>query len=168
MRNDLLFKPLAEEHVCQLSKLWSDIDVIRYTNIKTPCTYSESFKRSKRYIESQKGLSINTIFTLYYENRICGIVGCLPIDREKFEFGLFYQVAKSEWGHGVGFDCASWIFQYMNQSYIRIKIYADVVEDNVASVKILKKLGFTYLNREIGAFKRNDISMNVENYIYIK
>ena len=42
---NLQYEPLNESHINDLVPIWSDEDVIRYTNIKKPCSLEEIRKR---------------------------------------------------------------------------------------------------------------------------
>ena len=53
----------------------------------------------------------------------------------------------------------------MKECYGSFILHADVVENNIASVKILDKLGFHKTGTNINAFKRDGISYNVLDYI---
>ena len=89
----LKYQALDDIFVEDLLNIWCDKEVIKYTNIKTPCTLSEAKNRIKN-------LKDFDAFVVSNEDGVIGIIGCPCINKEKLEFGLFYQFCKSSWGKG--------------------------------------------------------------------
>jgi len=152
----LTYVPLNELHADSLLPIWADEDVIKYTNIKTPCTPEEVRSRITR-------LKDFDVFVVLQDERVIGVVGCPCIDKEKRQYGIFYQFCKSAWGKGIATAAAKWLLRYMERKYPNPTLFADVVVDNVASEKILNQLGFQLASE--GAFERNGRKMKIHNYI---
>ncbi len=152
----LTYEPLGDIHAEGLLPVWSDEDVIRYTNIAAPCTKEEVEKR----IALLKG---SDVFAVMRDAAVIGIVGCPCINREKQQFGFFYQFGKSVWGKGIATAAAQWLLDIMTQKYPSPTLYADVVADNIASEKILKRLGFNMISQE--PFEKNGVKLMIHNYM---
>ncbi|QHI73624.1 GNAT family N-acetyltransferase [Aminipila terrae] len=154
--NQLKYQPLHESHANDLLAIWSDEDVIRYTNIKEPCSLQEINER----IQILKSFDV---FIVSNGDGVIGIIGCPCVDKEKGQYGVFYQFRKSSWGQGYATMATDWLLNYMRNKYNDVTFFADVVTDNVASEKILKHFGFNYISEEDG-FERNGIKMKIHNY----
>lgn len=153
---ELTYTPLDDSHANGLLSIWSDVDVIRFTNIKESCTLEEV----KDKIRVLKDFDV---FVVSNANGLIGIVGCPCIDKAKSRYGLFYQFCKSSWGQGYATAATKWLLRYMREKYGDITFFADVVVDNIASEKILKRFGFKFISQE-DAFERNGIKMKIHNY----
>lgn len=152
------YMPINEQYAEDLKLVWSDEDVIRYTNVKVPCTLEEIQDRITRFSEHE-------VFVVCYKEKVIGVIGCPTINEEKKEFGVFYQFQKAVWGQGIATIAAKWLIQYMKEKYEEVTLYADVVFDNVASEKILKALGFRFVSEEREGFERDGKKMDIHNYI---
>lgn len=154
---DLEYEKLMESHADKLVDIWSDQEVIKYTNVKHPCTPEEIHDRITRFKNFD-------VFVIYHSNDLVGIIGCPCIDASKSQYGLFYQFKKSVWGQGYATVAVEWILNYMKDKYKNVHLYADVVVDNIASDKILRHFGFRYLDENGDCFERDGVRMNVRNY----
>lgn len=165
MKNNLSFEPISISYLNGLYKIWSDEKVIKYTNIEKPCSLDECRMRLEIIIENQNALNKMSVFVVIKDGLVCGTAGCPVINKDTNEFGFFYQINSSFWNNGIGYDSAEWVINFMKECYGSFILHADVVENNIASVKILDKLGFHKTGTNINAFKRDDISYNVLDYI---
>lgn len=164
-KTGLRCEPIAAEHLGGLTALWTDEALIRYTNIKAPCSPKEGEQRLAVFLDNQKDLTCPTIFTLFYGDEMCGMAGC-PLIR-KNEFGFFYQINRCFWNKGIGGKSAGWMIAYMRANYPGSTIYGDVVTENTASVKILEKLGFKSSAVRENGFERGGKTWDVEDF-YLK
>lgn len=153
---ELKYQPLDDTFAEALLNIWSDEEVIKYTNIKKSCTLSEIKDR----INTLKDFDV---FIVSNKDGVIGIIGCPYIDKEKLQFGLFYQFCKSSWGKGYATKSTKWLLEFMREKYDEITLFADVVHDNVASEKILRYFGFKFISEE-DCFERNGVKMKIHNY----
>ena len=144
--------------------IWSDKETIKFTNIKEPFTYDECESRINIFLNNQLRLVDKTIFAVIENNTVCGIVGCPLIDKEQNVFGFFYQLNRNYWNKGIGYKSASMLIDYMREKYCPCVLWADVVEENTASIKILNKLGFSRVKENVNAFKRDGKLYNVIDF----
>lgn len=154
--SDLTYQPLSDFHLDRLLPIWSDEDVIKFTNIQSPCTLEDVRSRINR-------LKDFDVFVVIQNKNVIGIIGCPCIDKEKSQYGIFYQFGKSAWGKGIATASTEWLLQIMEHKYPNATLFADVVVDNVASEKILNRFGFKLVSEE--SFEKNGIKMKVHNYI---
>lgn len=152
---NLTYQKLMDSHAESLLPMWSDENVIQFTNIQSPCTLKEVHER----INILKGFDV---FVVYQKKTVIGLIGCPCIDHEKAHFGLFYHFQKSAWGKGNATLATEWLLKFMGQRYLNATLFADVVVDNIASEKIIKKFGFKLISEE--HFERNGVKMKLHNY----
>jgi ribosomal-protein-alanine N-acetyltransferase len=153
--SQLKYEPLNDSHANSLLSIWSDEEVILYTNIKSPCTLEEIRDRIK-------ALEAFDVFIVRKEDVVIGIIGCPCINQEKLQYGLFYQFCKSSWGQGHATESTAWLLNFMREKYQEITLFADAVVDNIASEKILKHFGFELISEE--EFNRSGVKSIVNNY----
>lgn len=151
------YEPLGQVHVPQLLDMWGDAEVIRYTNIKTPCT-AEQVKDRVTVLSSFQ------VFAVRMADEILGVVGCLCMDEAKHEYGFFYHFKKAYWNKGIATQAARWMLQHLTETEPNAVVYSDVVEKNVASEKILQRLGFQFVSEEENAFERDGVKMAIRLY----
>ena len=151
----LQYKKVDICHAESLMNIWGDADVIKYTNMKLPCTLENVIDRIKIF----KPLEV---FVVIENEELVGIIGCPLINYQEAEYGLFYQFCKSSWGRGNATAATKWLIEYMKNKYINAMLFADVVDDNIASEKILKKFGFELFCTE--NIERDEVKLRVNNY----
>lgn len=152
---ELKYERLNKSHSKELIFIWADVDVIRYTNIKKACTFSEI--REKIAV-----LEPFDTFAVKDGESIIGIVGC-PKTCES-EYGIFYQFKSAVWGSGIATKAIRWLLDYMKDKYGSLVIVADVVAENIASEKILIHCGFKYEYTSENAFVRDGKYYSVKRY----
>ena len=154
--SELKYRPLDANFEKDLLNIWSDKEVIKYTNIKNPCTLIEI----KNKIDILKEFDV---FIVSDKDGVIGIIGCPYIDKENLYFGLFYQFCRSSWSKGYATKSIKWLLEFMREKYNEITIFADVIHENVASEKILKHFGFKFILEE-NCFEQNRVNMKIHNY----
>ena len=151
----LKYELLDKSHMNCLLPVWSDPKVIRYTNIKSPCTLEEVRERIDV-------LKKHDVFVVRSNEDVIGIIGCPCIDQDKKQYGLFYHFRRSSWGQGFATESTGWLLDFMRKKYHNIELFADVVVDNIASEKILRRFGFELASEE--TLERAGVSWKVHNY----
>lgn len=151
----LQYEHLDIRHADALFHIWVDADVIKYTNMKLPCTLEDVKNRIEKYKHFDA-------YAVIQNGELIGIVGCPPVNKDKLQYGLFYQFSKSSWGQGNATTATKWMLDYMKQKYKNATLFADVVVDNVASEKILQKFNFEQFSEEV--IDCDGIKRKVHNY----
>jgi [ribosomal protein S5]-alanine N-acetyltransferase len=82
--------------------------------------------------------------TLRGEDRVVGLCGCYGWDRENRRVDIGYHMEPSLWGKGYATEAAraivGWCFDNLNVH----RVQADCTEGNIASERVMVKLGFTF------------------------
>ena len=133
--------PLAME-------LWGDPAVTALIDSRGKLTEAEV--QEKLYAEIEREKSCGVQYWALFDHRNGDFVGCgglrpwayTPGDAD-FEVG--FHLVKRCWGKGFGTEAAVGALEYAWEELELSKVYAGHHPDNHASAKILKKLGFEFI-----------------------
>ena len=86
----------------------------------------------------------SAVFTISENGELLGTCGISKMPDGHNVALIGYQLKPSVWGKGVGTSCAEFLLHYA-KNYLNIrKLFGDCVTENVASVRILEKCGFSF------------------------
>lgn len=126
-------------------------DIVNYCNHKDMARYTENIPypyKKKNAIEfikqSQSGVRKKTGYELGIElnGKIIGSMSLLKLDPIKAEIG--YALGKKYWGKGYATEAGKLIIKYGFKKLKLKRIWARVAEPNIASQRLLKKVGFKH------------------------
>lgn len=147
-----------------LFKIWSDPDVTKFMNISS-FTHEVQAKEMIEKLEELAQASKAIRFSMIEQesNEIIGTCGFNSIDFENAKAEIGYDIAKAYWGMGYATEG---IFALLNYSFETLelnRIEAKVEPANVNSIKVLKKLNFTFEGtlRQYEKSKGNFIDINI-------
>jgi RimJ/RimL family protein N-acetyltransferase len=87
---------------------------------------------------------------LVFERTIDHLVGFAGfLHSEEGTPSLIYGVHPDRWGYGYAMEAASTVLSYALETLSVPKVRADVDEPNIASVRVLEKLGMRRMGREV-------------------
>jgi RimJ/RimL family protein N-acetyltransferase len=90
-----------------------------------------------------------TTKTIIFEDQVVGYVSTF---QQSGEQEITYWIGKKYWGKGIATNAVS---QFINQLKLR-PLYARAAKDNIASIRVLEKCGFSICGNDIGfAYARN-------------
>lgn len=121
---------------------WGDREVMRYCG--GPGTRERELRAVEYYAELQQHRSLS-VYGVFEKNDKCmiGACGFNPGEAED-EAELIYHFAKPYWGKGFATEAARACISYARSVQSIERIVASIDPQNVASGKILEKLGFLY------------------------
>jgi ribosomal-protein-alanine N-acetyltransferase len=131
-------------------RIWSDPEVMRYIGTGQPnadVEQSRAWLERMRAHQEQHGFCFWAVVEKESNQLIgsCGLGyqrdGGLPI-----EFG--YSLARDYWGRGLATEAARACLRYVFEHLSLAEIAASVDSRNVASQKVLEKIGFVYQRTE--------------------
>jgi len=124
-------------------QLRSDPEVIRYRG-RPPLTRAEA---DRRLLEIDTGIRDNTgimwAISLRDDPRMIGDCLLFRWDEEDMRAELGYELMVSHWGRGLVTEAARAMLTFGFRSMDLHRVEANVDPANVASVRVLEKLGFT-------------------------
>lgn len=105
-------------------------------------TYGEAKYYVSENIENYKASGYGRYAVRYKLNRkLIGMCGFLK-DKLGIDFG--YRYSRDTWGQGIGVEVAQAVIKYGLSEVALRSIFAAVLPENIASEKILIKLGFLF------------------------
>ncbi|EAC2681723.1 N-acetyltransferase [Listeria monocytogenes] len=124
-----------------LFDIWSDDEVAQFMNIEKFSTILQA-EEMIQAIENEPNACRYTIFTTDDSLNAIGSLGINDINKTNQTIEIGYELAKSHWRQGFMFEILT-TFLTTVKPYLPYKVLtAKVPPDNVASIKLLKKLGF--------------------------
>ena len=144
----LQLRPCQIEDIQLVHALWTN-DRVRYFLFDNRVISSDE---ARSHIEDslasfeQYGYGIWLVFERSIE-RLVGFAGFLG--SEEGTPSLIYGVHTERWGYGYATEAASTVLTYALEQLRIPKVRADVDEPNIASVRVLEKLGMRRTGREV-------------------
>jgi RimJ/RimL family protein N-acetyltransferase len=146
--NRLQLRPCQIEDVQLVHALWT-IDRVRYflfDNRVISSDEAHSFVEDSVANFEQYGYGLWLIF----ERNIDSLIGFAGFLRsEEGTPRLIYGVHPDRWGYGYATEAAKGVLSYALETLSLPKVRADVDEPNIASVRVLEKLGMRQIGREV-------------------
>jgi RimJ/RimL family protein N-acetyltransferase len=93
--------------------------------------------------DADAGLGVRLAITLRDTHNLCGGVG-LRIEPAHHHAELGFWIGVPYWGHGYATEAAAAVLAYGFDTLDLHRIYASHVEGNVASSRVLQKIGMRY------------------------
>jgi ribosomal-protein-alanine N-acetyltransferase len=140
-------RPVSPDDTTQLHRLWTSPGVRRFLwddEIISIERAAEAVSRSVELFERDRfGL---WAVRLEGSQEICGFTGLWPF-RDPPEIELLYGVAEPLWGQGYAVEVSQAILGYCYDTLDMSVVRASIDAPNVASARVLEKLGFTEVRR---------------------
>lgn len=159
--SNLKLVSLSKEHAEGLFKLWSNIDVVKYTYNIVRSNINECEEWIKKILKSLDKDKDIIPFSVFFNNKIIGFAGAPTKNYSKGEYRLFYQFDNEYWGKGYGCETAKAIIDYMFKENNAQVIYADAVTFNKGSIRILEKIGMQKVGINKNGFKKEQVILDL-------
>jgi len=152
-------KILAE--LCNNKKIWDNLrDFI-------PSPYTE--EHAKSFIEFCLSDTVQTTFAIEYNEMFVGVVDLvLQKDIYRLSAELGYWLGEPFWGKGIATEAVKMIVDYGFNELNLIRIFTGVIDRNIASQKVLEKVGFKLECISKKAIVKNNIICNEYKYSLLK
>lgn len=155
----LLLREMTPDDAENAYILNSDREVLRYTG-DDPFESVEEAREFLANYESYKKYGFGRWAVILKEtNEYLGWCG-LKYTAELDEFDIGYRLMKKFWGNGYATEAAEACLKLGFEQFNMKTIVGRAMPDNVASVRILQKIGLTYLE--------NRVTEGIEEVIYFK
>lgn len=152
---NLRLRELVPSDAENVLRIFADDEVTRFYDFETFTSLGQAadliVKQATRY---EKGEAIRWGITQKANDVVIGTVG-LVISRSSAIGGLGYDLARPYWRRGIMTEALKIVISYSFQSVNLNRLQALVMPGNVASMKLLEKLGFVEegILREYAFFK---------------
>lgn len=151
----LLLRELRPEDAEAIYRLYSDDEVTRYYDLDTFSSRRQALDLiNRQLLRFRKGEAIRWGIASRENDIVIGTVGYV-VEKSNAQAGLGYDLAKPYWRRGIMTEALQIVIHYGFSSLRLNRIQALVIPGNVASIRLLEKLGFHEegLLREYGFFK---------------
>lgn len=142
----LRLRKISQDDTKDFFELFSDSEVTRFYNFDTLKELSQAEKMVLSSLKEYESMTaLRWVITLKDADRLIGTCGFFDLDYENLSAGFGYDLKRKFWGQGIMSEAAGAIldFIYSKRSPILInRIQATTDLDSVASINVLKKLGF--------------------------
>lgn len=139
----LLIRSFREADIPAYADIVADPRVTRYLGDGRPYSFDEAAEYVRDCIELEAETGVAR-YAVLLEGELIGFCGFKP-DGEHIDFGWRY--AHGHWGRGYGTEAARAVLRYGVEELRLRGIVAVAYEANVASVRIIEKLGFRFKER---------------------
>ncbi|MDP0588767.1 MAG: GNAT family protein [Candidatus Endonucleobacter bathymodioli] len=124
-----------------LAKHADNKNIAKHLRDSFPSPYTVGHARL--WIQYVKEHEPKTRFVIAYKEQAIGEIGFLAqMDVHRFSAELGYWLSEEHWGRGIMSRTIALICNYAFEKHNIVRIYADVIEYNKASCKVLEKCGF--------------------------
>ncbi len=145
--NRLLLREFQLSDANDMFHLNEDWDVIKYTGDPPFASKEDALEFLKNYDDYRKnGMGRWAVITKDTNNFI-GWCGLKRHDDGMIDIG--FRFFKKDWGHGYATEAAKATLQYGFETLKIIQIIGRATKANVASVRVLEKLGMTYWKDDV-------------------
>jgi ribosomal-protein-alanine N-acetyltransferase len=142
MSPDILTRRVYKDDLKDLYEVYSDPDVMKYA--RDPVF--GSFEMMEQFFESvEKGYKSGEYYEfaiVFNGEKVVGTCSLHSFDTEKNSAEIGYLLAKKYWHRGIMFEAVNLLTHYAFNDLALKTIIADVDLDNIASRRLLLKLGF--------------------------
>ncbi|HEX2915637.1 MAG TPA: GNAT family protein [Chloroflexia bacterium] len=139
----LILRRIETADAKALLKLLSDREVLKTTD----APQLENLEQANWLIEGLEGLfstkaGIRWGITLKPKNTLIGTCGFNRFEYQHSHSGIGYELAKQYWGQGLMTEAVAAMVNYGFEALQLNRIEALTILDNIASIRVLQKLGF--------------------------
>ncbi len=139
--NDYCLRSFLYGDAPALVKHGDDIEVAKYLRDSFPSPYT--IEHARAWIQYVKEHESDTRFVIANKDEAIGEIGFVRQDDvHRFSAEIGYWLSQEHWGNGVMSKAVSQVSQYAFEKFEIIRLFADVVEHNQGSSRVLEKCGY--------------------------
>ena len=102
-----------------------------------------TIEHARNWIQFIKENEVKTRFVIATKNEAIGEIGVvIQPDVHLYSAEIGFWVGENFWGQGIMTQAVSWMMDYCFKELGLRRVFADVIEYNLASQKVLQKCGF--------------------------
>lgn len=116
-----------------------------WDNLRDQMPHPFSLEDADRFIELKKDQEHDYVFVIEQDNQLCGMIGLHPqkdVYRKSLELG--YWIGEKHWGKGIATKAVELAIRFAFSELHVNRVFAGVLEYNMASAKVLEKNGFIH------------------------
>lgn len=167
--SNLVLRPIDERDTAALFHHFSDDRVTKYMDIDSFSNISDAthiIQFFRKSLEEEEGT--RWAITLAGKDELIGTCGYHKINKPHFKAEIGYDLQPSYWGKGIMKEAISCMLTYGYEELQFNRIEAFVDPENIASAKLLSRLGFHYEGFLRDAFFEKGKFVNAELYSLLR
>lgn len=168
MTNRLVLRLLSPDHAEALLPIWSDLDVIRFTYMRPVRDMAGCVTNIMVMIDASGKREDCGPYAICLGGAVIGMAGAVKISRESSEHELYYHLGRPWWGSGYGTEAASAVVDEVFAMPLVHRVSAEVVAENIASIRVLEKTGMKREGRLRGKFFKDSIYRDLFVYAMLR
>jgi [ribosomal protein S5]-alanine N-acetyltransferase len=166
--NRLTLRLLQPEHAEGLLPIWNSIDVVRFTYMRLVKDITGCVQNVITLMDSSNRREDVGPYVILLGTTVIGMVGAVRMSRDSGEHEVYYHLGRPYWGYGYATEAASAIVDLIFSMPLVHRVSAEVVAENIASVKVLEKTGMKQEGRLRGKFFKDGIYRDLFVYSILK
>ena len=162
----LRLRKVRMEDICEYyERLWGDGDVCRYLLSEPHQDIGESLASIERHLQRyEEGNYYYWGAALKEDDSLIGIVALLRFDETDNRCSFAYMLGCNYWNQGYGTEMLKAAIQFAFDKLGVQKIVADHMAPNIASGKVMRKVGMKHIGTEAGKYEKLGIQYDAEVY----
>lgn len=165
MNEDVMIRSWRKEDAGPLTAIANNKKV--WLNLRDRFPHPYTLKDAFAWIEHTSTQKPAINFAVIFKGQIAGSIGVVPredVYRKTIEVGYF--LGEPFWGKGIATKAVGLIMNYIQKDFDVVRIYAEVFEQNKASMKVLEKNGFHLESIRKKAVVKNNVVM--DDYVWVR
>lgn len=165
MSDDIVLRPWIKEDASQLAAIANNRNI--WLNVRDRFPHPYTVGDAVQWLAATKDQQPVQTMAIIYKDAVAGSIGVLPkedVYRKSIEIGYF--VGEPFWGNGIATRSVALLLQFIENHYDVVRIFAEVFEHNIASMKVLENNGFHLEGiRQKSVFKNSRL---MNDHVYVK
>jgi [ribosomal protein S5]-alanine N-acetyltransferase len=139
----LILRPLRDEDAHALFAIWSDADTMRYFSFPAMTYLEQATDRVARKLKtSANGQDLICVLELRATGEVLGDCALFHADEQCRRAEIGFSLQRKHWERGYMSEAASALIEHAFSTLNLRRIEADIDPRNVASARLLERLGF--------------------------
>ena len=137
----LFLELIKKSHVDAVYQIYSSESVCQYYDISPYTTKEQAEKHIDRWLKFyESGQQVR--YAILLSGKVIGTCGLYLINSNHQRACLGYDLLPDYWGNGFAHEAVGSMIKHTQKLYNLQRIQAEIMPENIASIKLLKKLGF--------------------------
>lgn len=141
MTNNLYLRPWRHEDVAQLASIANNRNI--WNNVRDRFPHPYTIQDALNWVSHTNKENPPQSLAIIHGQQVAGSIGAVPkedVHRKSIEVGYF--VGEPYWGQGIATAAVALLIDHIQKHFDAVRLYAEVFETNIASMKVLEKNGF--------------------------
>ncbi|RQR48550.1 N-acetyltransferase [Burkholderia sp. Bp9002] len=139
----LTLRPLEEEDAHALFEIWADAEAMRYFSIPAMVDFDEARERiARKLTTAADGMDFNCVLESRATGEVVGECALFHVNAQCRRAEIGFSLKRRHWGSGYMGEAAAALVEHAFGAMNLNRLEADIDPRNVASARVLERLGF--------------------------